>query len=73
MTEMKAERVTATNRSNGHVFHGVREVASGVVYPFMSTELCDSVVADVNDGKERLSSYGAMFAQELYDIEAVQS
>jgi len=73
MSAVKAESVTATSRVDGRPLPGVRDVATGLVYPFMSAEVCASVAADVNAGKDDLTSYAAMVSPELYDIVTVQS
>lgn len=68
----KALVVTATQRRGMQVLEGVRDVATGRVYPFLDG-MSVKVAADINAGLDTFAHYGQMFGQESYDIEAVES
>lgn len=59
MGGQSVRHVTATERS-GHVYQGVQDIDTGVVYPFPSASTCVEVVAAVNAGEDRIDSYAPM-------------
>lgn len=67
-----ARAVKCTHRATGRVLHGVQDVASGVVYPFLEEDVRE-VASEVNSGEERLSAFSPVLGQSDFDIEEVAS